>query len=60
MSNLFSGDGFWIGIFLVVLFILVLREVLTWYWKQTEIVALLKQIEKNTRKPGVPASIEKT
>jgi len=34
---------------LAVVVFLILREVLTWYWKQNKIVKLLEQIEKNTR-----------
>lgn len=40
-----------IVITVVCLILLLLREVRTWYWKQNEIVSLLKKIEQNTRKP---------
>lgn len=36
-----------IGIFLA-LFFLVIREIVTWYWKINHIVSLLEKIEKNT------------
>jgi hypothetical protein len=35
----------------IVLF-LIFREVVTWYWKQNEIVDLLKEIRDNTREKG--------
>ena len=31
------------------LFFLLVREIITWYWKINKIVSLLEQIEKNTR-----------
>ncbi|MFH1536493.1 MAG: hypothetical protein ABID45_00730 [Patescibacteria group bacterium] len=37
---------------LIILFILI-RKIVTWYWKINEIVKLLNRIERNTRKDGV-------
>ena len=31
------------------LFILIIRELVTWYWKINNILSLLEKIEKNTR-----------
>ena len=45
-----------IGIAVLFLILLALRELRTWYWKINDIVALLKKIEENTRKGGVPAA----
>jgi len=38
-------------IIIIVLFV-VLRELVTWYWKLNKIVELLEQIEENTRPKG--------
>jgi hypothetical protein len=32
------------------LFFLLIREIVTWYWKINKIAALLEKIEQNTRK----------
>lgn len=40
----------WEYISLALIIFIVIREFLTWYWKQTKIVSLLEKIEKNTRK----------
>ncbi len=46
--HLFGGP---LGIFFILLMLFVLvREVLTWYWKLNKIVDLLEKIELNTRK----------
>ena len=37
---------------IIVVFLLI-REILTWYWKINRIVALLEKIEKNTRSGGM-------
>jgi len=52
--NIFFNSGFgWTffpTVLAFVLFIfLILREVLTWYWKINKIIVLLEQIEENTR-----------
>jgi hypothetical protein len=44
-----------IAIFAGIIVFLILREVLTWYWKMNRVVTLLEQIEENTR----PADIER-
>lgn len=41
-----------------VLFFLLFREIVTWYWKINKIVDLLEKIEKNTRKENVNSNIE--
>ncbi len=37
----------------IIIFFLVIREIVTWYWKINKIETTLKRIEKNTRKEGV-------
>lgn len=43
-----GGQQLWVAFFFVLLF-LIIREILTWYWKLNRIVTLLEKIEKNTR-----------
>ena len=45
--------GIIIGIIGMTVFFLVIREIVTWYWKINKIVRSLDKIEKNTRKKGV-------
>ncbi len=47
-TNFLFGILFWFVV-TVSLFVF-LREFIMWYWKINEVVNLLKQIEKNTRK----------
>jgi hypothetical protein len=46
----------WVDLFIIlgifVFFFLLIREVLTWYWKLNKIARLLEKIEENTRKPS--------
>lgn len=42
-----------------VLFFIVIREFVTWYWKINRIEKLLTRIEKNTRKEGMVYSDDK-
>jgi hypothetical protein len=39
-----------LALLLCILFFLLIRELVTWYWKINRIVNLLERIEKNTRK----------
>jgi len=42
---MYDNRFFYIAIFIaIILVIYVLREIFTWYWKQTRIVELLEQI----------------
>jgi hypothetical protein len=36
----------------VIIFVLITREVVTWYWKLNKISDLLEKIEENTRPKG--------
>ncbi len=50
-TNLSDFVDSWQGVLLIgIVLFLLLREFVTWYWKQTRIVHLLEQIEENTRK----------
>ena len=42
-----------IGIIGIIVFFLVVREIVTWYWKINKIIRSLDKIERNTRKEGV-------
>ena len=45
-------SGFLVVIGLPIFFLLI-RKIITWYWKINKIEKLLERIEKNTRKEGV-------
>jgi hypothetical protein len=46
MDNILGGL---IGIIVIFLFFLLIREVIVWYWKINDILSILKKIEENTR-----------
>ena len=55
MSNFFTGTtplGILVSVLILVLIFLIIRELLTWYWKINEIVLLLREIRDNTSGPG--------
>lgn len=41
------------------IFFMVIRELVTWYWKINKITDLLDKIEKNTRQKDEPTNIAK-
>jgi ABC-type uncharacterized transport system permease subunit len=45
-----SLGNFLIGIFVIASIFLIFREITTWYWKINEIIELLEEIRKNTKK----------
>jgi len=49
-NSLIFSPGFLLFVGITILLFLIFREIVTWYWKQNEIVDLLKKIEANTRK----------
>lgn len=55
-----NWSGIAISFFAFVLFFLLIREIVTWYWKINRIVNLLEKIEENTRKPGAKTEEEHT
>ncbi len=50
----------WLAIGAVaILFFLLIREVVTWYWKMNDVVNLLEKIEKNTRREELNTKSDK-
>lgn len=43
------GPKFYLFLILTIIFFTLVREILTWYWKQNKIVELLEEIAENTR-----------
>lgn len=50
-------ESMFLIVFLVLVFFMVIRELVTWYWKINKITALLDKIEKNTSKNDSPKDI---
>jgi hypothetical protein len=42
-----------LGFLLIAIIILLIREIVTWYWKINRIVSLLEKIERNTRRDSI-------
>ena len=45
-------------VFVLVILFLILREVVTWYWKINQAISLLTKIEENTRKHSIGKVVE--
>ncbi|MEI6304912.1 MAG: hypothetical protein WCP09_02760 [Candidatus Taylorbacteria bacterium] len=45
----FSGASILLYLFFAFIFFMIIRELVTWYWKINRITDLLEQIEKNTK-----------
>lgn len=50
----------WVILFAGFLAFILLREILTWYWKVNKIVNLLEKIEENTRPKNIEKKVEVT
>ncbi len=56
----FSGWGVLLYFFFACVLFLVIREIVTWYWKLNRIEDLLEKIDENTRKEKEAKSIAKS
>ncbi|OHA87735.1 MAG: hypothetical protein A3A96_02105 [Candidatus Zambryskibacteria bacterium RIFCSPLOWO2_01_FULL_39_39] len=52
LNNFLSSESF-IFLLVAIIFFIVVREILTWYWKINKAIRILERIERNTRKDGV-------
>lgn len=48
-----------IFLFFAFIFFLIIREIVTWYFKINKAIRILERIERNTRKPGLKYPDEK-
>ncbi|OHB14686.1 MAG: hypothetical protein A2431_00560 [Candidatus Zambryskibacteria bacterium RIFOXYC1_FULL_39_10] len=52
LNNFLSSESF-IFLLVAIIFFIIVREILTWYWKINKAIRILERIERNTRKDGV-------